>query len=130
MRKSEIYNRIVDKVCEVCEVRRDSVIQGRKMQAVVDARILIVQYLKRIGLSADDIALYVFRELEGDPCLCPPLDVLKKKAKGVDKMYNSYSARCLESYSFCLMSVEVRDFCHDEYTDLYCLGMKELPAKR
>lgn len=80
MKKSEMYNLVVDKVCEICEVRRDTVINGRKMQAVVDARILIVQYLKRIGLSSDDIALMVLRELAGDPSLCPPLSELKKKA--------------------------------------------------
>lgn len=38
MKKSEMYNLVMDKVCEICEVRRYTVINGRKMQAVVDAR--------------------------------------------------------------------------------------------
>lgn len=130
MKKSEMYNLVMDKVCEICEVRRDTVINGRKMQAVVDARILIVQYLKRIGLSSDDIALMVLRELAGDPSLCPPLSELKKKAKAVDKMFNFYSSRCLESYSFCLMSVDIKGWCRDRYKEYYIYGMKELPPKK
>ena len=130
MKKSEMYNLVVDKVCEICEVRRDTVINGRKMQAVVDARILIVQYLKRIGLSSDDIALLILRELAGDSFLCPPLSELKKKAKAVDKIFNFYSSRCLESYSFCLMSVDVKEWCRNRYKEYYIYGMKELPPKK
>ena len=37
MKKSEMYNLVMDKVCEICGVRRDTIIDGRKMQAVVDA---------------------------------------------------------------------------------------------
>lgn len=129
MKKSEMFNQLIDKVCDVCEVRRDLVIDGRKMQAVVDARILAVQYLKRIGLSSDDIALIVLREIAKDPTLCPPMDELKRKAKGVDNMFNSYSARCLESYSFCLMSSDVKEWCRERYKEYYMYGMKELPPK-
>ncbi len=61
MKKSEIFNILLDKVAEICEVKRDSIINGIKLQAVVDARMLLVQYLRRIGLSSDDIALVVMK---------------------------------------------------------------------
>lgn len=130
MKKSEIFHGILDKVCEVCEVRKDCVINGSKIQAVVDARILTVQYLRRIGLSSDDIALIVMREINGDPKYCPPLAQLKMKAKAIDKTFNSYSARCLQSYAFCLMSKDITDFCHEQYRDLYLSWMKELPNRK
>lgn len=34
MKKSELYNTILDKVCEVCEVRRTTLVSASKMQAV------------------------------------------------------------------------------------------------
>ena len=127
MKKSEIFDRIIAKVAEVCEVREEMIINDRKLQAVVDARILTVQYLRRIGLSSDDIALIVLRRRVGDPSACPPLEEIKRKAKAIDKIFNSYSMRCLESYAFGLMSVEIRDFCRQEYRQLYLSGMKERP---
>ena len=44
MKKSELFDRIIDKVCEVCEVRRSTMMSQSKIQAIVDARILGVQY--------------------------------------------------------------------------------------
>lgn len=125
-----MFHILVDKVCEVCEVQRSSVINGSKLQAVVDARILAVQYLRRIGLTSDDISLIVLREMSGNPLYLPTLQDLKKKAKSVDKMFNSYSARCLESYAFCIMSKEIKEFCHEKYRELYLSWMKELPPTK
>lgn len=71
MKKSEIFDRLLDKVCEVCEVRLGNIINGSKLQAVVDARMLAVQYLRRIGLTNDDIALIVMRKAKGDMTWCP-----------------------------------------------------------
>lgn len=118
MKKSEIFNLVIDEVCEECEVRRDCVIDGNRMQSVVDARILAVQYLRRLGLSSDDIALFVLREIDGDPTLCPDIKDLKSKARSVNKMFNSYSARCLESASFRSMSLDIKHFFLNEHGDL------------
>lgn len=130
MKKSEMFGILLDEVCKVCEVRRRSIIEGSKLQAVVDARVLAVQYLRRIGLSSDDIALIVLRELKGDEDYCPTLQDIKNKAKAIDRMFCSYSQRCLESYAFCLMSRDVKEFCHSQYRDLYLSWMKELPPMR
>lgn len=119
----------MDKVCEISEVRRDCLVNGTKLQAVVDARMLVVQYLRRIGLSNDDIALLVLRELSGDHDLCPALSDLKRKAKAIDKIFKNYSDRCLQSYAFCLMSRDIKDFCRTTYQEYYLSWMKELPTK-
>lgn len=123
-----MFDIVTDKVCEVCEVRRSHIMNGSRLQAVVDARILIVQYLHRIGLSHDDIALLVLRELMQNPTYCPPLCDIKAKAKGVDKMYMAYEQRMKESFAFGLMSVEVRDYCRERYKEYYTAGMKCPPG--
>ena len=129
MKKSEIFDILVNKVCDVCEVRVDTLINGSRLQAVVDARVLAVQYLRRIGLTNDDIALIVMRKIKGDMTWCPPMHDVKQKSKGVQKMFDSYSRRCLESYAFCIMSSEIKDFCRELYKDMYLSWMKQLPTK-
>lgn len=126
MKKSEIFDKLLDKVSEVCEVNKESIINGSKLQAVVDARILAVQYLRRIGLSSDDISLIFIRRMNGNE---PTLQEIKKKAKSVDKMFNSYSSRCLESYVFCLMSKDIKVFCREQYKEMYLSWMKDLPSE-
>lgn len=127
MKKSEIFDLLLDKVAEVCEVKKEAIVNGSRLQAVVDARILSVQYLRRIGLSSDDIALIVERKRYNDMQYCPPLDVLKKKSKGIDRLFSCYSQRCLESYIFCMMSKDISEFCRNRYKEEYLSWMKELP---
>ncbi|MCQ2147321.1 MAG: hypothetical protein MJZ16_07380 [Bacteroidales bacterium] len=127
MKKSEMFSIVLGKVAEVCEVREESIINGSKMQAVVDARILAVQYLRRIGLTNDDIALIIYRISSGDMNACPTMSDLKKKARNIDRLFCSYSQRCLESYAFCLMSKEIKEFCHEKYSEHYLGWMKDLP---
>lgn len=57
MRKSEIYDDVVNDVCEICEVSRDSLLSESRLQPLVDARILVVQYLRRLGFGFDEILL-------------------------------------------------------------------------
>lgn len=104
MKKSELYNIILDEVCEVCEVRRTTVVSSSKMQAVVDARILAVQYLRRAGMSFEEIALYVMREASGDAAYCPAVKDLRSKAKGIRKLFGSYTFRCYDSMMFQMLS--------------------------
>ena len=104
MKKSELFDRIIDKVCEVCEVRRATMMSQSKIQAIVDARILGVQYLRRTGMSFEEIALYVMRESAGDSELCPPISEVRKKAKGMRRLFGSYTFRCYESKMFQMLS--------------------------
>lgn len=129
MKKSEIFDELVEKICEICEVRKEVLLSGRKLQSVVDARILCVQYLRRIGFSSDDIAIIFIRKQVCDMGYCPPIRELKSKAKNIDRLFALYSDRCLQSYLFCLISVEIRDYCREKYAELYLAGMKELPER-
>lgn len=122
MKRSEIFDTVIGKVAEVCEVNVDDIISGSKIQSVVDARVITVQYLRRAGLSNDDIAEIVLKKLG----ITPTVDAVKRKAKGVDKMFCSYSNRCLQSFAFCLMSKDIKAFCRETYKDMYIHGMKEL----
>ena len=115
MKKSEIFDIIVNKVCEVCEVRKDAILNNLKMQAVVDARMLAVQYLIREGISADDIALIMFREQAGDMTFCPDKQLLRTRARGFNKQFNVYSRRCMESRAFRIMSADIAKFCREQF---------------
>lgn len=112
----------MDHVCEICEVRRELVVGDRKLQAVFDARLLAVQYLRRLGMSNDDIALLVLREQAGDPKYMPLITDIRKKARSIARMFNSYSERCLQSHVFCLASREVQDYCRAHYKDIGYAG--------
>lgn len=125
MKKSEIFAILLDKVAEVCEVKPERIISGVKLQAVVDARVLVIQYLRRIGLSSDDIALVALKSQGIEPT---DIKEIKRKAKNVDKLFNMYSSRCLQSYDFCLMSKEISQWCREQYQTLYFEpDMKQLP---
>lgn len=57
MKPSEIFDTLVNRVCEEFEIRYESVLNDAKIQTVVEARILCVYFLRRIGFSNDNIAL-------------------------------------------------------------------------
>lgn len=100
MKKSEVFNIILDKVSDVCEVDGDAIIHCEKIQPVVDARILVVHYLRKLGFSNDDVALCVLRRLKDDNNYFPPTAVIRLKAKGVSKMHYAFAARWASSKMF------------------------------
>ena len=126
MKKSEVFDEMLEKVCEVCEVTAEHILNDSRIPAVVDARILLVQYLERAGLSNDDVALIVLKKTNGGDYR-PTLNEIRNKAKSVNKMFNSYSRRCLQSYIFCLMSKELKEYFRARYEEESADGMKELP---
>lgn len=113
MKKSELFDTLVDKVSEVCEVCPSAIVSGCRAQSVVDARMLLVYYLRYVGLSNDDVALIFLIRSEHDR---PSNERIKGKAKGIDRLYNCYRYRCKESFIFASMSSElgtyVRHYCH------------------
>lgn len=113
MKKSELFDTLMNKVCEVCEVCSADIINGRRTQDVVDARMLLVQYLRKGGLSNDDIAAIFIRKVTGNRL--PPLDAVKRKAKNIDRLYNEYYYRKNESRIFSMMSDEINEFCREFY---------------
>lgn len=119
MKKSEMFDLMMDEVCQVCEVRKEDVISGRKLQAVVEARVLAVQYLRRIGFSNDDIATIILRKKMSDPYYYPEIEEIKSKAKGIEKMFSSYSEHCLQSKAFCILSQDIKEFCTKQFQHDY-----------
>lgn len=119
MKKSEMFDILLDKVCEVCEVSLHYVINDSKLQAIVEARTLAVHYLKEIGLTNDTIALIVLRKQANDNTLMPTLKQIKQKAKSIEKMdagyYERKAARHPQEYE--LQEKEIKAFCHTRYEE-------------
>lgn len=115
MKKSEMFKIILERVCELCEVEQEGVLGGCKQQSYVDARMLCVQYLRRLGLTSDEIAIIVIRMLNGDMGYKPTAEEVRGKSRGVEKMFNGYSTRCLQSRAFVLMSTELKKFCDQQF---------------
>ena len=111
MRKSELFDALADFVCEKCEVSPDLVLSGSKISSAVDARYMIVYYLRKSGFTNDDIALIILRRKMGDKDFVPSTRDLKNKSKAVDMMYRSYFNRYEESYTFRLISAAIKEFC-------------------
>lgn len=126
MSDNEIVNILIDKVCEVCRVSREHVLADIKLPSVVRARVLIVQFLRRIGMTNDSIATIVL-QMQGEDAT---ITKIKNKAKVINKMFNAYAVHRIESYSFCLASAEIAKFCRDEYMKYYEPDMKSLPKSR
>ena len=106
MKKSDIFNMVLDKVVEVCEVRKESILNRLKVNSVVDARILLVYILRRLGLTNDDIALVILRTTLGR---VPDLEEIKIKAKNVNKLFMMYSDR-YQSFAFRQMAKELCEY--------------------
>lgn len=111
MKKSEIFDVVLAMVCEECEVSATDVVDGVKDQTVVDARLLLVQYTRRIGLSNNEIARIVLARRGADITA----EEVRKKAKGIDKMFKNYSDRCLQCKAFVLMSREINKLCGEVF---------------
>lgn len=94
MKKSEYFNIILDAVCEECEISRATVIKGTRLQSVVDARILAIQAMRRVGMTNEDIALCVHRERIGDKDAILEVPELKSRARGLQKSFVAYTERC------------------------------------
>lgn len=119
MKKSEMHDVVLNKVCELCEVDPNDVVNFCKMQSCVDARLLCVQYLRRLGLTNDEIAIINLRKVKGDMSYKPSQDEVKSKARSIEKMFSSYSTRCLQARHFVLMSTDIKKFCEEKFWSDY-----------
>lgn len=124
MKRSEMFNILLDKVCDICEVEKADVMGRDRSQEVVDARILLYQYLCRIGFTPREIAVVEIR-LYGTAG--PTEKDAKSRAKTIDRLACNYFKRCNESFAFGLLAIDIKNFCRTTYGDYYVLGMKELP---
>lgn len=115
MTKSEIFYKILDKVCYECQVHAEDILTGVKDQTIVDARTLLIQYARRVGLSSSEIAAIVVCHTSGRPIIFEPSPEVRKKAKVVDKIFRAYGDRCMQSKAFCIQSREINEFMDDEF---------------
>lgn len=119
MVKTEMFNAVLTKCCEECDALPEEVLTCCRRPNVVDARVLTVQYTKRLGLTNKDIAAIVLKKLNGDDNYRPPLGEIDNKARGVEKMFASYTVRCFNSKAFRMSSVKIKNFCNENYHDDY-----------
>ena len=113
MKKTEIFDLILSVVSDECEVRTEIILDGNEHRpAVVDARMLLVQYLRRVGLENEDIALIIFRKRGVE---FPESRELKSRAKSISRMFRSYNDRCMQSKTFCSMSADIAKFVKENF---------------
>lgn len=132
MKKSEYFNIILDAVCEECEINRASVIKGTRIQPIVDARVLAIQAMRRVGMTNKDIALCVHRERTGDKDAILDAAELDSKARGIQKSFVSYTERCSESHGqvFIGHAIVVMWFIHRVYgVPFYGKPPRRVPEK-
>lgn len=131
MKNSEIFDTILEEVCQEFEVSVDTALNDFKLSAAVDARSMAVHYMKSTGLSNDDIALVVLRKQAHDMSLVPTQEQIKNKAKSVSKMGQRYYTRKKQanSHAYELHEKEIRTFCYKKYGELWEPWMKELKYK-
>lgn len=110
MKKSEIFDAIQRKVVEICEIDFDEFTGGVKGHDVVDARIICVQYLWRVGFSNEEIALFVLSRNRGITGLTTSSPEVKSKAKHINKLLNSYNQRCKDAFTFRKLATKMSQF--------------------
>lgn len=110
MKKSEIFDTIQRKVVEICEVNFQEFTSGVKGHDVVDARILCVQFLWRVGFSNEEIALFVLSSNRGMTGLTTSSPEVKSKAKHINKLLNSYNQRCKDAFTFRRLASKLNEF--------------------
>lgn len=116
MKNSVIFETIAREVCEECEADYDQVLAGCRLQKYVDARIIAVHYLRVVGLSNIEIADVILSKTMDKDLITP--QVLKSKARGVEKEFHTYTDRCLQSDAFRSHSTVIRKFVDNFITSL------------
>ncbi len=130
MIKTELFGTLLKEVCRICKVREQDLMNYCKLQSVVDARVILVYYLRRAGFCNEDIAT-MFLCYGQDQNYIPDNKEIARKAKGIDKMWYAFQDKLSQSYLFGIMAREVKEFCISTYGgNLYQLGMKQLPIKK
>ncbi len=111
---------MLNKAAELCECPVSWILEDSKINAAIDARYLVVQYMRRLGYSNDDVALavYLARGQELEP------KEIRSKAKYVCKIFRDYSERCNNNKQFIKTSQQMAEYCHEAF-DLMCLRHKQ-----
>lgn len=98
MKKSEIFNLILDITSDVCEVKRTSILcSDCRLQPVVDARCIALHFLHKVGLSDDDIAFLSLRESTGIEW--PDWKDISNKGRSYESLRKTYDDK-MSSFAF------------------------------
>lgn len=111
MVKSDIFWAICEKAAETFKVSLDGIMRDMRDKDCTDARCVLVQYARRVGYSAKDIAGYVLEYCDEQY----DKDILNRKARTVNNIYCSYMTRCNHDKLFCLLSVDVKKWLKETY---------------
>lgn len=111
MVKSDIFWTICDKVSEVFKVGIDAIMTDMRDKDCTDARYVVVQYARRAGYSAKDIARYVLEYCDEQY----DKDILNRKARTVNNIYCSYQARREHDDLFRILSIDVKKWLKETY---------------
>lgn len=101
-----MFASVMSKTSEICEVSVDHILGGLRLQALVNARILIVRELRHLGLTNKDIALNVLKAQGSAPLLAD----IELKSKHIAKLYHAYDARYSTDAHFRLMADEIAQY--------------------
>lgn len=129
MIKTQLFEMLLREVCRICKVREQDLMNYCKLQSVVDARVILVYYLRRAGFCNEDIATMFLCYGKEDNYI-PEAKEIVSKAKGIDKMWYAFQDKLSQSYLFGIMATEVKEFCISTYGgNLYQIGMKNFRSK-
>lgn len=88
MTKRDIYDSVMDTVCNLCEVTREDILRGIKRSECVDARSIAAHYLQKYGVLPGDVIRFSGGTVKHRYC------ITKSATLFYDRHNRSYSFRC------------------------------------
>ena len=88
MTKRDIYDSVMDTVCNLCEVSREDILRGIKRSECVDARSIAAHYLQKYGVLPGDVIRFSGGAVKHRYC------VTKSASLFYEKYSSSFSFKC------------------------------------
>lgn len=88
MTKRDIYNKILDVTCILCEVNKDDILHGIKRSECVEARCIATHFLLQYGVQTSDIIRFSDNIIKHKYCITKSATAFHEKYK------HSFSFRC------------------------------------
>lgn len=88
MTKKDIYEIILNSVCDLCEVSPDSILRGVKKAECVEARCIVSHFLLKYGVLPNDIIRFSDGKIKHRYC------ITKSASLFYEKYSSSFSFKC------------------------------------
>ncbi len=88
MTKRDIFDSVMETVCNLCEVTREDILNGTKRSECVDARSIAAHYLQKYGVLPGDVIRFSGGAVKHRYC------VTKSATLFYERYGRSYSFRC------------------------------------